>query len=45
MCFKAYAESEDPDQTVARSLSRGLRCPLTESVDTMECINGQYNPC
>ena len=34
--FGACADSEDPDQ--------GLRCSLPESLDTIECINGEQRP-
>ena len=34
--LRAYAESESQDQ--------GLRCPLTESLDTIECINEEQMP-
>ena len=32
-CLREYADSEGPDQ--------GLYCPLTESLDTTECMNGE----
>ena len=35
----AYADSEGPDQPAHADL--GLRCPQTELLDTIECINGE----
>ena len=35
-CFREYADSEVPDQP-----AQGLHCPLTESFDTTECMNGE----
>ena len=35
-CQRAYADSESPDQ--------GLHYPLTESLDTTECMNVEHRP-
>ena len=37
--FEACADSEGPDQS-----DQSLRCPLTESFDTDECISGVQRP-
>ena len=44
-CLRAYADSEGPDQPAASAHSnQGLHCPLTESLDTTECLNGEQRP-
>ena len=37
--LRAYAGSEGPDQTAQSD--QGFRCPLTELLDTIECMNGE----
>ena len=39
-CLREYADSEGPDQSAHQS-DQGLCCPLTESLDTIECISGE----
>ena len=39
MCLPVYADSEGPDQPVQSN--QGLHSPLTESLDTTECRNGE----
>ena len=34
-----YADSEGPDQTAHAQSDQGLRCPLKESLTTVECID------
>ena len=41
-CLRAYADSEGPDQPV--HCDQGLPCPLTESLDITECMNGEQRP-
>ena len=37
MCLQTYADNEGPDQPAQSS--QGLCCPLTESLDTMTCLD------
>ena len=45
---RAYADSESPDQTGNQTANaqsnQGLHYPLTESLDTTECMNGEQKP-
>ena len=42
MCLQAYADSEIPDQPFAFAQSdQGLPCPLTASLNTTDCMNGE----
>ena len=43
-CLQAYADSEDPDQPAHPRSGQRLRCPLTESLDTIECISEEQIP-
>ena len=40
-CLRPCADSEDQDQPAFAQADQGLHCPLTESLDTTECINGE----
>ena len=40
-CLRPCADSEDPDQPAFAQADQCLHCPLTESLDTTECINGE----
>ena len=43
--FGACADSKGPGQTTQiHSPNQGLHCPLTELLDTIECINGEQRP-
>ena len=42
-CLRAYADSEGPDQP-AHPADQGFHCPLTKSLDTIECMNGEQRP-
>ena len=44
MRLEAYADSEGPDQPVHRQSDQGLPCPLTDSMDTTEYMNGEQRP-
>ena len=44
MCIWAYVVSGGPDQPVHPQSDQGLHCPLTESLDTIEYINGGQLP-
>ena len=39
-CLWSYADGEDPDQSPSTQSDQDLHCPLTESLDTTECMNG-----
>ena len=39
--FRAYADSDGPDQTAYAQSDQGLRCPVTESLDTIGYIKGE----
>ena len=43
-CLWAYADSEGPDQPTHLCSYIRLCCLLTESLDTIECINGEQMP-
>ena len=40
----AYADSEGLDQPANPQSDQGVPCPLTESLDTTECMNGEQRP-
>ena len=42
--LQAYANGDVPDQHAYPWSDHGLNCPLTESLDTTECINGEQRP-
>ena len=42
--FLGHADSEGPDQTVQMQSDQSRHCPLTESLDTTECRNGEQWP-
>ena len=39
MCLPTYADNDGQDQ-----VNKGLRCPLPESLDTIECTSGKQMP-
>ena len=41
-CLWAFADNKSPDQQAQSD--QGLHCPLTESLDTTECLNGEQRP-
>ena len=41
---RAYADSKGLDQTAHALSDRGLCCPPTESLNIIECINGELMP-
>ena len=41
MCFRAYADSEGPDQPAHSQSDLGLHCQLTLLLATTECKNGE----
>ena len=44
MCLRAYADSESPDQPAHFQSDQDHHCPLTESLDTSECMNVEQRP-
>ena len=42
--FTEFVDSEDPDETARAQSDQGLHCPLTESFDSIECVNGGQMP-
>ena len=40
-CFLAYVNSEGQDLSASVQSDQSSRCPLTESLVTIECINGE----
>ena len=48
MCLRTYADREGPDQHLHSLASmqsdQGLHCLQTDSLDTIECFNGEQLP-